>query len=377
MRRITALALITLGAALSCSGGTPGAAAEDAGPDASAPQLDATVDPPAPDPPPDDAGAVVDSSEVLPPPGPPAVPCPGDVACDAGSCVPVSLGTTQGPFPPAIAVGGENVYWVSTGTAGVLSGDGAAGYLDRCGGGGKTLVSPQNAPYYIAADALGACWANLGRTINGAYQNDGEIVCYSAAGLNVVAKNEQGPGPIVVDALRAFWSNGEYVGDVRTVHRIGGFTTTLTSLDMTGNYELALDRTTVYVAANTDVVAVPRGGGARTTLTHRTGPLFAIASDGTRVYFNDQGTKEILAMPVDGGTATTLATVSSGLSHLIVNGDSLFYVDGSDVMRIRTDGDGGAPEKLASGVDKYGHFTTDGVYVYYASGPTVWRVRIP
>ena len=245
--------------------------------------------------------------EAGPPPPPPA-PCPNDMGCDAGACPVVALGDATGEVG-ALAVGGANVYWAYLGTAGVLTGDGVIGYVDRCGAGGTTIATQQTAPYNITADNSGPCWTNLGRTIGGQYQNDGEVVCWSAGGVRTLAKTERtSPWGVAVDSTQVYWANGGDPGgslmQVFAAARAGsGTTADLYDATFISIPPVAVDADNVYTVGGnqvSQVLAVPKAGGGSAVLAMGSWTVNAIAADGVSVYFTDTTSNAVLAVPRTG-----------------------------------------------------------------------------
>lgn len=115
---------------------------------------------------------------------------------------------------------------------------------------------------------------------------------------------------------------------------------------------LALDAKRVYYAtegANSGVVgSLPKSGGAATILASGLIRAYAVAVDGTSVYWTSSGagpdfhvaamSGAVMKAPLAGGNATTLASGLACPSALTVDGTSIYWVDGDRLMNAPVEG---------------------------------------
>ena len=297
--------------------------------------------------------------------------CPDDPVCTIGACAVVPIGRATGTVR-ALAVGGDHVYWTYIGTGSPKLDDGAVGVVDRCRAGGATLATKQKAPYHIAADANGACWSNLAPGPSG---GAGQIFCSRGVGAVMLADNEIYPWSIALDADRVYWTGGDPRTLVRSIGRSGGDAVDLYESNDRQPPTIAVDATTVYLGGYGKLLALPKEGGAATTLVDGMGKLLQVAADGARVYYEDPTNDEIRTMPSGGGPSSLVTRGASQRgSAFHVVGRDLYFGAGGSVWRVaKVGGDG---EDLEIQADQYDAFATDGRYVFYAEEETIYRVRV-
>jgi hypothetical protein len=322
------------------------------------------------DPDADSGGAVV----------PHATLCPNDPPCTSGPCAPVILGDTA-QASLAIAVGGGRVYWAYNGSA-VYAPTGSVGYLDRCGAGGATIATQQKDPYNVAADENGSCWTNLGETIGGSYQNDGETWCWDGTSASVVASGQKEPWGVAVEGSMVFWANGgdhAAPGQAFSADRVTGSIGAASTASLSPYPPIAADARSVYVAATNGLLAIDQSTGVVTVLVPGNHwRVSAFALDDVNLYYQggdvDSGSS-LSAVPKTGGIATVLTTDCSGQgSQIAADGRYVYCVTSTGIERVPRGG--GATENMPVNA-RNGGLAADAVYVYLGIGGTIQRVQWP
>jgi hypothetical protein len=324
------------------------------------------------------SGPDADSGEAV---MPQAILCPNDPPCTSGPCAPVILGDTA-QASLAIAVGGSRVYWVYNGPSAVYAPTGSVGYVDRCGAGTATIATQQKDPYNIAADANGSCWTNLGETIGGNYQDDGETWCWDGTSANLVASGQTSPWGVAVGGSMVFWANGgeqAAAGQAFSAGRVTGSIGAASTASLSPYPPIAADARSVYVAAANGLLAIDRSSGVVTVLVPGNHwRVSAFALDDVNLYYQgsevDSGSS-LAAVPKIGGTATVLTTDCTGQgSQIAADGRYVYCVTSTAIERVPRSG--GATESMPMNA-RNGGLAADAVYVYLGIGGTIQRVQWP
>ena len=198
-------------------------------------------------------------------------------------------------------------------------------------------------PKYVCTSAtpVPACASNLGGSSGG---TGGAPV---ASGGTGGAANQGGSGPSSAELLattRAPWG-------------------------------VAVDATTVYVAAQSTgpLVAIPVAGGPAVQLA--TASVFTVAIDETRIYWSD-GTS-IYSCAKQGCAGSTVTLAPSGPSHgIAVDAANVYWATTSGGKVMKVGKNGGASVALASGGYPY-QIAVDDANVYWTDQPAGAVMKVP
>jgi len=300
--------------------------------------------------------------------------------CTAGLCGPVTLATTHGSL--GIADDFEFLYWADNSDAGainkvskalthsgtpsaVVTGTAAqgvqgvatdeyyiywtnktAGQVHRAlptGAGLTTMATGQSTPDWIASNGTIVAWTNQGsnQVMSLAVTADGGV---APTQLNLV--NELGTtlAGIAIDTVAVYYATKNTGGGLAEFVPVDGGTVTELG---TGTYVgIATDTNNVYWTGgfgNPVVYQNAKSGTPATVIAIASGALvcpLSIASDGTNVYFIDQGTAACAApgttagalyrVPV-GNTGPLPAPLVTGLvdpQGIVVDGTAVYWVTG-------------------------------------------------
>ena len=150
---------------------------------------------------------------------------------------------------------------------------------------------------------------------------------------------------------------------------------------------LTIDATNVYWAsglANGSVWKVPIGGGCPSLVIGQQNLPHGMASDGTNLYFANQGTAQLLGsvnkIPIGGGNVTPIATNQAGPSDVVLDANNVYWTNNGDGSVWKSDKNTPNPIKLANaaGAGHAVHLRVDATNVYYTDGTggAVYRVPI-
>ena len=149
---------------------------------------------------------------------------------------------------------------------------------------------------------------------------------------------------------------------------------------------LTIDSTNVYWAsgfANGNVWKIPLGGGCPSLVIGQQNVPHGMASDGTDLYFADQGTAQALGsiqkIAVSGTTATPIATLQSSPLDVLVDATNVYWTSSGDGSVWKSDKNTPNPVKLAgpSGQNHAGHMAIDATNVYYTDPAAGLVYRVP
>jgi hypothetical protein len=211
----------------------------------------------------------------------------------AGSVLRVSLSggapstIASGTGLQGIALGATSVYWGAD--SNVLQ-------MPLAGGKATKFATRQNSPYAIAVDAQDIFWTDAGEYDES--DPNGSIMKASIDGGAPVtlAARRSLPSSIVVSGSWVYWVDDGTPSALAKVSVNGGTTTTLASFEPLTSASLAVDGTniywTTYVGPSTttpgtsgQIMRMPLGGGAITTLASGQNMPSCVAVDATSVYW--------------------------------------------------------------------------------------------
>ncbi len=152
---------------------------------------------------------------------------------------------------------------------------------------------------------------------------------------------------------------------------------------------ITIDATNVYWATgfnNTGAVwKVPINGGCATQLIGAQAAPHGMASDGTNLFFADQGTfgqstGSVQSIPINGSAATPIASAQPYPLDVAVDGANVYWTNAGDGSVWKSNKVTPSPIKLAgpNGQNHTGHLSLDSTYVYFTdpAAGTVNRVPI-
>ncbi len=176
---------------------------------------------------------------------------------------------------------------------------------------------------------------------------------------------------LAVDAANLYWDTVTFgpSGPTYALNRMpqaGGATATLATAATGAGGAVVSDGTTVFFASGADcninfsscpageILAVPVGGGAVTTLVMQQGaPISALALDASNVYFATAGqsafTGSIARVAMTGGAVTTLAAGVGSPLQLLRTGSTLVWRADTEGAVVAMPVSGGTPTTLTSG----------------------------
>jgi hypothetical protein len=138
---------------------------------------------------------------------------------------------------------------------------------------------------------------------------------------------------------------------------------------------VAVDATTVYVAAQMTgpLIAVPVAGGTPTQLA--TASVFTVTIDETSIYWSDG--RSIYSCSKQGCAASTVALSPSGLAHgIAVDAANVYWANTSDGKVTKVGKKGGASVVLASGGYPY-QIAVDDANVYWTDQSFAAVMKVP
>lgn len=164
----------------------------------------------------------------------------------------------------------------------------------------------------------------------------------------------------------------------------GGTTTLVTAppagMSQGGPIRLAPNGNLYWVADNSNIAYVPKGGGTPTVVA--LGPIGPLAVGATGVYFGYKTFPGISMLPLDGGPAVGLTITNqnggASVTDLVIDGSTIYWIDGLQIATVPvTGGDADAlvafTSQVAFGSD-ISNIALDSGHVYW-SEPTPPNIR--
>ena len=167
-----------------------------------------------------------------------------------------------------------------------------------------------------------------------------------------IAKDQDGPGLVVVDATTAYWTN-QNGGQVMAAPLEGGGAPRVLA-EKQHPYAIAIDATHVYWAKNLSrqtgsVMRVPKTGGPAQTIADKQGTPYGLTIVGDSLYWVNAEDGTIMRAALDGKNRKVLASGQMQPTALASDGRSLFWIHtkaGSEIRKVSLDG--GAPATVAT-----------------------------
>jgi hypothetical protein len=182
---------------------------------------------------------------------------------------------------------------------------------------GSLVVDDTYVYFAVYGDAVGH------GSIRRVLKNGGPVI--------TLADGESGPGFLVADATRIYWTTNDYSvqnsGAVRSVAKSGGRATSLAS-GLSSARGLTADANTLYFATNDNIVALSKLGGVPVPLAPAQ-CVNAAASDATTIYWTENCVlvppQGIFAVSKIGGVAVKLSNDAPGT--ILADSAGTYWVD--------------------------------------------------
>lgn len=289
--------------------------------------------------------------------------------CNLGKCAPVLV--PGGDISPAgIVVDASHIYWAdqASGSSGtilktpVVTPDPEPELMP--------FVSGQSQPLYLAIGQGYLYWTVRGV---GLVQRIPLV-----GGEPEPVDSGKAPAGIATDSTHVYWTGDNPGGVYRKALGNSGSTETLVSGQLEA-YGMALDQNNVYWvtrAALGTVMARPKAGGAPVPIAIDQNLPRSVASDGTSVYWANEGSQDVWRADTDGANPQL---VYNGMPRgevprdIAVDETGVYWTDSSAGGVYRYDPSTGAVDKIAGGALSEGIFL-DAKRIYWTTTAGVYKL---
>ena len=176
-------------------------------------------------------------------------------------------------------------------------------------------------------------------------------------------------GQLALDPTHIYYAYfGTPTGGVEMVGKDGTGATCI-ACDTGYPRDLVTDGTSVYWTdqGNNQLRKAPLGGGGTVTTLWSGQVGRVVAVDAAHVYWWDRAATDVMQAGLDGSGATSIATGQPEVGSLAVHSGSLFWTTSTTVMQL--DLAGSTLTTLASGLGEPRSVAADATHVYWAQGP--------
>lgn len=266
-----------------------------------------------------------------------------------------------GENPSAIAINGDNVYWINK--------DLDVRTVSKQGGAVSTITHAGASPIFMLADEVAVYW-----TANGTYWraplaggapgaidtalassffgSDDTTAYYekyngSATSIVIAHRARDGSGSVTINS-----SAGRYGGGGVTIGPGSVFWVSIGGMSMTGDFIMSVPANGTTV---TQVAALGSGQFAAGPIKYNDGKIFYRTQDG------------VFSVPADGGTPTRLANAANARVPALDANSSVAYWNDNCLAS-------SAKGCIDTGGSSYGSVKVDGTYVYFDRGGDVMRL---
>jgi hypothetical protein len=240
----------------------------------------------------------------------------------------------------------------------------------------KILAEAQWAPCGIAVDERYVYWTNRGSgTVMRVPKGGGSAL--------VLAKAQANPHSLLLEGESLFWINwseGDHTtGAVMTMARRGGKPRVLAAAGgQPIGQELAVDERFVYFTRGSELVRVPKTGGAVTQLASGLATVTALAVDATHVYAAAADSKQLVRVAKADGTSAVLAAPNAFPWRIVLDADNVYYtVNSGEPALFRVAKKGGISSRLSWGAVSPETLEIDGSRLILGGWPTPGIVGVP
>ncbi|WP_345987433.1 hypothetical protein WCX18_09940 [Sulfurimonas sp. HSL1-2] len=277
-------------------------------------------------------------------------------------------------LPRKLATDSTNVYWIDADSINLIP---------KSGGAVVSLAGGLASPVDIRVEGTELFWVE---TVCCAHGQTGRIKKISVSGgaVTTLIDGVNAPQSVVINGTDMYWIEGGPVGSIEGFGRIemmplgGGEISPIISGIITGTMPIAVDDAFIYIADRWMIKKLPKAGGKITNVAEADFAIFDIDTDGTNIYWIEDGPFTRIAMVASsGGPVVELSNTLVGPSGpLMTVGGYVYWIAHYDTIS-RVSVLGGATETVAGGLSFLSDFTTDGTDVFFPENDTGKIRKVP